>query len=278
MQPTWRRSAQTGAGHGSAGRRARREEQRVRDVEPLRVHLAEHRAGLERQVPARLQAVAGLPVGRGRDRAQAAAPAARGRRRRPRPRPRVDDGVVRRHLGALDRHDRPDDAVVERHGRERVQHDQARPAGEVRAPVGVARESGHERAVAQDERARLGVRRLLDHERRAGEHEPVEDDRRVGLHGERAAGGPGEQRARAVRRPQHDVAVGSAGAGRRRRDGRRRARTGRLSRICDRAAAGDGGERRPERLAARDRHDRLDGLERPARGRSRRRRPRAREP
>ena len=87
----------------------------------------------------------------------------------------------------------------------------ARPT-ECGCPVRVAREPGHERAVAEDERARPRVGGLLDHERRAGEHEAVEDDRRVGLHREAELVAALEQRARAVRGAEDDRAVGARSA------------------------------------------------------------------
>ena len=133
MQPTCRRSAQTGAGHGSAApvRAARSSE--FETSRRSRVDLPEDGAGVERQVAAGREAVAGLAVGGDRDREQ---PAAAGRRapaeRDLVRRRRVDHRVGRRHLGALDRDDRPDDAVLERHRGERVQDDQARLADRVR--------------------------------------------------------------------------------------------------------------------------------------------------
>ena len=75
----------------------------------------------------------------------------------------------------------------------------ARPV-EVRRAVGVARQAGDERAVAEHEVARLGVGGLLDHERRAGEHQPVQLDGRLRIHRELELVGAREQRPRAVRR------------------------------------------------------------------------------
>ena len=47
MQPTWRRSAQTGAGHGSPPPASAARSSEFGDVELLRVHLAEDGARVE---------------------------------------------------------------------------------------------------------------------------------------------------------------------------------------------------------------------------------------
>ena len=206
------------------------------------------------------EAVAGLPVGgvghregaAARGRAAAEGDLAGGGR--------VEHRVVRLHLGALDGDDRADDAVVERDLRERVEDDQRRAAGRVRPAVGVARDPGNERAVAEDERARPRVGGLLDHERRAREHEAVEDDGGVRIHREPELVGALEQRARAVRGAQRHPVVAGAGRERRRRD---RGGRGVAAAVEDlhRAAGGDRRERWADRVAAGDGEQRLDRLQ-----------------
>src|SRR6266545_200430 len=238
------------------------QQQRVGDVEALCVHLAEHCARVEPEVPPRFHAVARVAIRRVRDGQQAAASG----RRTPAEcdlvlTRGVDDGVARLHIGAVNGDDRADDAVVERHLREGMQHDQARAPDRVRLAVRIARHARHERAVAQDETARFGVRRLLDHQRPACEHESVEHDRRARIHRELELIGVLEQGAGAVGRAEHEVAV----VGVRRRRGRADRRwRGVRPVVLDlhRAAPGDRRERRPERVAAVHLHDGVRQVER----------------
>ena len=162
---------------------------------------------------------------------------------------RVDDGVVRRHLGALDGHDR----ARRRSGRASTSANGcstirlARPT-ECGLAVGVAREPGHERAVAQHERARLARRptprsraaRPRGRGRRGRASCPAPSRGCSWSRALRAAG------ARGWRERSVSTRSAASGAGRRRRDRRRR---GVAAAVDDlhRAAAGDRRERGPER-------------------------------
>ena len=193
-------------------------------------------------------------------------------------RARIDDAVGEADLGIAHDHQRPGDATLERDLGERMLDDQARRTRRYRSAVGIQREAGHQRAVAQHELARLVVGRCREAQRAAAEDKAVEHQTAARADGERHIGGSRDQRPRRVARGDHHFEPGRAG-----RDHivdleYRRLRIGEA--VLDRqaSAAGDG----IELAAARRRRQRrcaVSQVRRPrASARTRRRRSRATEP
>ena len=245
MQPTCRRSAHTGAGHGSPApaRRASSSEfetsRRSACTLPSTVQASSVRC------PPGVEAVARLAVGGGRDREQPAAAA--GARPQNATSSSAEASITESFavdLRAFDRDDRPDDAVVERHRRERVQDDQARAADRVRRAVGVARDA-RARACSGAGRACAAPRRRTPRSRAARRRARARSGRPSCRDPSRAGAGRRARAAGARGSPTRSttVAVGRVRRGRRRRDRRRRGVAAAVEDLhC--AAAGDRRERR----------------------------------